>query len=163
MKGRVSEATLYTLQQFDNLPVTADQICKATRNNPLLSKVKWYTLIGWPKTYEQALTPYYQCRDELSIECECLLWGSRVVIPLKLQSYVLDKLHMSHPGIVRMKTLARKYIWWPNLNKELEELRTALHVKLTDENQNLLRYILGVGLPEHGNESIILLISLGLS
>ena len=83
MEGRVSEATLYTLQQFDNLPVTADRICKATRNNPLLSKVKRYTLTGWPKIYEQALTPYYQCRDELLIECGCLLWGSRVVIPSK--------------------------------------------------------------------------------
>ena len=33
VKGTVSEATLYTLQQLDNLPVTANQICKATRNN----------------------------------------------------------------------------------------------------------------------------------
>ena len=59
MEGRVSEATLYTLQQLDNLPVTADQIGKATRSNPLLSKAKQYTLTGWPKNYEQALIPYY--------------------------------------------------------------------------------------------------------
>ena len=77
---------------------------------------------GWPKNYEQALVPYYRCRNELSIECGCLLWGSRVVIPPKLQDYVLSELHVSHPGIVRMKTVARKYIWWPNLDKELEEL-----------------------------------------
>ena len=48
--------------------------------------------------------------------------GSRVVIPPKLQGYVLSELHVSHPGIVRIKTVARKYIWWPNLDKELEEL-----------------------------------------
>ena len=48
MEGRVSEATLYNLQQLDGLPVTADQISTATRNNPLLSKVKHYTLTGWP-------------------------------------------------------------------------------------------------------------------
>ena len=110
MEGRVSEATLYTLQQLDNLPVTADQISKATRNNPLLSKAKQYTLKDWPKNYEQALIPYYRRRNELSIECGCLLWGSRVVIPPKLQGYVLSELHVSHPGIVRMKTVARKYI-----------------------------------------------------
>ena len=121
-EGRVSEATLYTLQQLDNLPVTADQISKATRNNPLLSKAKQYTLKGWPKNYEQALIPYYRYRNELSIECGCLLWGSRVVIPPKLQGYVLSELYVSHPGIIRMKTVARKYIWWPNLDKELEEL-----------------------------------------
>lgn len=127
MEGRVSEATLYTLQQLDNLPVTADQICKATRNNPLLSKVKQYTLTGWPENYEQALTPYYRRRNELSIECGCLLWGSRVMIPPKLQSYVLEELHVSHPGMVRMKTLARKHLWWPNLDKELEELVQNCH------------------------------------
>ena len=59
MEGRVSEATLYNLQQLDGLPVTADQIGTATRNNPLLSKVKHYTLTGWPQNCEQALIPYY--------------------------------------------------------------------------------------------------------
>ena len=52
MEGRVSEATLYTLQQLDNLPVTADQLSKATRNIPLLSKAKQHTLTGWPKNYK---------------------------------------------------------------------------------------------------------------
>ena len=127
MEGRVSEATLYNLQQLDSLPVTAEQICKATRNNLLLSKVRQYTLTGWPQNYEQALTPYYRRKNELSIECGCLMWGSRVVIPPKLQSYVLGELHVSHPGIVRMKTLARTYIWWPNVDRELEELVQNCH------------------------------------
>ena len=121
MEGRVSEATLYNLQQLDSLPVTAEQICKATRNNLLLSKVRQYTLTGWPQNYEQALTPYYRRKNKLSIECGCLMWGSQVVIPPKLQSYVLGELHVSHPGIVRMKTLSRTYIWWPNVDRELEE------------------------------------------
>ena len=97
MEGRVSEVTLYNLQQLDSLPVTAEQIWKATRNNLLLSKVRQYTLTGWPQNYEQALTPYYQRKNELSVECGCLMWGSRVVIPPKLQSYVLGELHVSHP------------------------------------------------------------------
>ena len=127
MEGRVSEATLYNLQQLDSLPVTAEQICKATRNNLLLSKVRQYTLTGWPQNYEQALTPYYRRKNKLSIECGCLMWGSRVVIPPKLQSYVLGELHVSHPGTVRMKTLARTYIWWPNVDRELEELVQNCH------------------------------------
>ena len=56
---RVSETTLYNLQQLDSLPVTAEQICKATRNNPILLKVKQHTLTGWPQNYEQVLTLYY--------------------------------------------------------------------------------------------------------
>ena len=37
------------------------------------------------------------------------MWGSRVVIPTKLRSEVLQVLHESHVGVVRMKALARSY------------------------------------------------------
>jgi len=50
------------------------------------------------------LKPYERRQHELTIECGCLLWGNRVIVPYKLQSYVLGELHVSHPGIVRMKS-----------------------------------------------------------
>ena len=33
---------------------------------------------------------------------------------------VMEELHETHPGIVKMKSLARSYVWWPNMNAELE-------------------------------------------
>ena len=33
---------------------------------------------------------------------------------------VMEELHETHPGIVRMKSLARSYVWWPDMNVELE-------------------------------------------
>ena len=44
-------------------------------------------------------------------------WDSRIVIPPQGQQTVLNKLHELHPGICRMKTLARRHIcgqiWMP--------------------------------------------------
>ena len=48
-----------------------------------------------------------------------------MVIPKKLQDRVLEELHDGHLGIVKMKALARSYVWWPNISGQLEELAKA--------------------------------------
>ena len=52
----------------------------------------------------------------------CLFWGIRVVIPAPLHEPVLKELHLSHPGVVRMKTIARGCFWWPGLDSAIVEL-----------------------------------------
>ena len=43
----------------------------------------------------------------------CVLWGARVVIPIRFQRNILDELHWEYPGTCSMKALARSYVWWP--------------------------------------------------
>ena len=56
------------------------------------------------------------------------MWGNRVVVPKKCQKRVLEELHQVHFGIARTKAIARGYVWWPELNRQIEEMtKSCVH------------------------------------
>ena len=81
--------------------------------NPDLVKVRSWAVRGWPDKLDRSdrLYPYFLRRHEMSTIRGCLLWGNRTIIPSAGQRIILKTLHAGHPGIVRMKALARSYVW----------------------------------------------------
>lgn len=110
------------------LQIDYNMVAKETRTDPILSKLSDSINNGFIKNLKsKEFEPYVLKADELTIESGCIMWGYRTVIPCKLRKFILETLHLSHFGIVKTKALARSYIWWPNIDKEIEALVKECH------------------------------------
>ncbi len=97
---------------LEGMPVTSREVGRATQKDPVLSRVLEFTRSGWPAEVDDLrLKTYFNRRYELTVEQDCLMWGLRVLIPAMYQDRILDELHLAHPGVVRMKEVARSYVW----------------------------------------------------
>ena len=62
-------------------------------------------------------------RENLLIsDDDFVLLGSRLVIPKRLRSKVLDELHASHRGIEGRREHARLVVYWPNIDSISESI-----------------------------------------
>lgn len=101
-------------------PVTADLIQTWTRKDPDLSKLLQYIQSGWPGTVDPSLSTFASKKEELTSLNGCILLGTRVLIPKPGREAVLQELHCGHPGITKMRSLARMFVWWPSIDSDIE-------------------------------------------
>ena len=119
------------MMDLSRAPVTFEEVRTHSRKDPIISKVMDLLLNSekkWDHLATSELKPYADRVRDLSVEEGTLLWGHRVVIPPELRATVLEEIHQAHPGTVRMKALARSYLWWPNIDQDIDQTSKTCQV-----------------------------------
>ena len=128
-----------------------------TKDDQTLEIVKTVIQQGWPeersKTPEAAL-PYFNIRDELSIQDGLVLRGERIVIPVTLRKEMKETLHTSHLGIEGTLRRARECIYWPGMNQEIKQFISMCETCRSYEQQNQKETLMPHELPDRPWEKV---------
>ncbi|CAH0716737.1 unnamed protein product, partial [Brenthis ino] len=56
------------------------------------------------------------------LDLGCLIYKYRIIVPPSLREKLLREINESHLGINKIKKLSRNYVYWPSLDKDIENL-----------------------------------------
>ena len=77
--------------------------------------------------WDNAPSHYRAVRQELSTLGQLVLRGTRLLIPSRLRKQVLDLGHEGHQGVVKTKQRLRTKVWWPGIDRQVEEKCRTCH------------------------------------
>ena len=81
-------------------------------------------ITGWPddiKVVPCPLCPYWQHQETLTIEDGLVLHGEALIIPPSEREKILQQLHQFHQGTTKAQLFACGCVFWPGINKDIEE------------------------------------------
>ncbi|XP_035227935.1 uncharacterized protein K02A2.6-like [Stegodyphus dumicola] len=107
------DVEIFQLSQIETLPVTAREIARETRADEELNSLYMKLKSGESLEGREA---------EYTLQDDCIMSGQRVVVPKKLRVKILEELHQGHLGIVKMKAIARSYVFWKGIDHDIEEV-----------------------------------------
>ena len=114
-----------------------DEVLRETNKDEELQSLKHYISTGWPVKRSQIpmfLHPYWNYRDELTIEKGILMKNSKVLIRETLRQKYLIQIHQGHQGIKACRSRAREFVFWVNINSDLKELVEKCDICQSQQN-----------------------------
>ena len=100
------------------------EIRAATQVDDTMTTLKNVIMSGWPTSrvdVPPAAIPYFNYRDELTVQDGIILRGERVVIPTSLRPDIKQKVHAGHLGINSCLRRARELVFWPGMSSDIRQ------------------------------------------
>ena len=69
-----------------------------------------------------AIQAYWTFRDEVTIKDELVLKNSSIIIPTLERNDLLRQIHHGHLGTIKCQLCAKETIYWPGINKAIEDM-----------------------------------------
>ena len=99
--------------------MTLEEVKTATQSDQTLQKVMIAVQTG--KWYDKDIENFAHFKDEFSVHDALVLRDHRLVVPSSLQHKVVSIAHQSYQGIVKTKQCIWEKIWFPGIDKLVED------------------------------------------
>ena len=102
-------------------------------------KLRRYIIEDWQCTrneVSQDLKQYQALRDKLAIADETVIKNRRIIISTALKHEALGKINITCLGIMKMRMLARKSIYWVIMNSDIHNSIKNVPFVLNFSNHN---------------------------
>ena len=118
------EETIHLITEQHFSSIRLDEIRGATLTDKTLMDLSEIIVKGWPNEKRQlndSLKPFYDFRDELSVQDGIVVKGERVIIPEKLRRQMKERVHQGHLGINSCLRRAKDVMYWPGMASEIRQ------------------------------------------
>ena len=99
------------------LPVTLEKIKFKTKFDKFINQTK-----------KESMNQKVKTNNIFSTRNSILMYGKQVVIPSVLTKKILKDFHTEYPGMGRMKALMRSYVYWPGMDKDIENMAKSCKI-----------------------------------
>ncbi|CAC5425304.1 unnamed protein product [Mytilus coruscus] len=124
----VPDIEINEIQLNAHLPISPEKyelFKKQTESDEILQQMKKINEEGWPLKKEELpedLKMYWQFRNEITCIDNLLYKGLKLIIPTSLRKEMLQLIHETHMGIVKCKTRAREFMYWPGMMSDIQDI-----------------------------------------
>ena len=120
------EQEVAQVEHTSTMAMSAEQLQRlrqASAEDPVLNSLRQTILKGWPPAkgnLPNHLMPYYDFRDELTVEGPLVFKGPVILIPAALWKAIITACHESHIRVEGCIRRARDHMFWPRMSSELK-------------------------------------------